>query len=156
MQRQLSGNPYFGVQCTTLGDISRLVIHFFLSHCLGQNYSMPSVTSQVGEELLNLHTDDSSGASPLFISHSTLQLFTWGSVCACFCCAFFYLSDFPSLKENMVQDKNKIFFKLQTDFKCNFQTGCSSGLSASSPTPELVCGGECGLKKFSETFLNLC
>lgn len=76
MQKQLSGNPYFGVQCTTLGDISRLVIHFFLSQCLGQNYSMPSVTSQVGEELLNLHTDDSSGASPLFISHSTLQLFT--------------------------------------------------------------------------------
>lgn len=67
---------------------------------------------------------------------------------------FFYLSDFFSLKENMVQDKNKIFFKLRTDFKCNFQTGCSSGLSASSPTPELVCGGECGLKKFSETFLN--
>lgn len=62
-----------------------------------------------------------------------------------------------SLNENTVQDKNKIFFKLQTDFTRDFQTGCSSGSSASSTAPELFCGGgDCGFKRFSETFLNLC
>lgn len=56
MQTQLSGSPYFGVQCAMLGDIKGLVIHFFLPHCLEWNYIMPLVTSQVSEELLNLHT----------------------------------------------------------------------------------------------------
>lgn len=157
MQTQLSGNPYFGVQCTTPGDINRLVIHVFLPCCLGQNCSMPSVTSQVNEELLHLHTDDSSGASPLFISHGVMQPFMWGSICTCSCCAFFYSSDFSSLNGNVVQDKNKIFFNLQTEFAHDFQTGCSSGSSESSTAPELFCGGgEFDFKRFSETFLNLC
>lgn len=155
MQTQLPVNPDFGVLCTMLWDINGLVTHFFLLCCLGQNYSMPSVTSLVSEGLLNLHRDDSSGASPLFISHSTLQPFTWGSICACSCCAFFCLSDFSSLNENMVQDK-KIFLKLQTDITHDFQIGCSSGSSASSTTPDLFCGGgEWGFKRFSETVLNL-
>ena len=124
MQTQLSGNPCFEVQCAMLGDINRSVIHFSLLCCLGQNHSVPSVTSQVNESCL-IYTQ-MIPLEPLLCLFHTVQCSH--SHEAPFVLApavpLFYFSDFSSLGESVVWDTNKIFFKLWADFTHDFQSGC--------------------------------